>query len=64
MDLGGALAGAVAGVAVLLLVGVHLYAIFHALEHRRFGMALLLFASPGLAWLWIPLHHHAPAAVS
>ncbi len=50
--------GAVGFALIALILAVHIYAIFHALQHGRGGMALLLFLFPGLAWFWLPLHHH------
>jgi len=53
-----ALGSAFAALLIGLVLVVHVYAIVHALQHGRGGMAILLFLFPGLAWFWIPLHHH------
>lgn len=52
------LGAAFAVLLIALVLAVHIYAIVHALQHSRGGMALLLFFFPGLSWIWIPLHHH------
>jgi hypothetical protein len=49
MHLGGALGVAIVTALIALFLAVHIYTIFHALQHGRGGMALLLLLFPGLS---------------